>query len=304
MKKINLYWYHLKLNHGNFGDELGPFIISRLTNCNINNILIPSTGFDYIHRALNMIFKMIFNRSPSIRKISQLVSQYFCKNFIVSIGSVIKQINCINCKVWGSGIIKRDEIIKPALFYAVRGKYTQKRLRELNLPIPNVIGDPALLLPIIYTVKKTYKYKLGIIPHFMHYVDIVSKFKSEENLIINLTNPIEQILEEINSCQNTISTSLHGIIVSQAYGIPSLWYTYKSNQINGDNIKFYDYFSSVGIDEYKPFELIAESFNVSNTILNIKNNQDLSLIKEDLHCIQKDLINSAPFSVLNKYKLK
>jgi len=300
MKKINLYWFRFKLNHGNFGDELAPFIISRLSNCDINNILIPSTGFDYIHRALNRIF----NRHPSIKQIPRLISQYFRRNFIASIGSIIRQINCINCKVWGSGIIKRDDQIKPALFYAVRGKYTQKRLRELNLPVPNVIGDPALLLPIVYPVQKKVKYKLGIIPHYKHYKDIVSEFKSEEILIIDLTNPIEQILEEINSCQNTISTSLHGIIVSQVYGIPSLWCTYKNIQLGGDTIKFYDYFSSVGIEEYKPFKLIAESFNISDVILNMEKNQNISLIKEDLHKIQKDLIDAAPFSVLDKYKLK
>ena len=63
-----------------------------------------------------------------------------------------------------------------------------------------------------------------------------------------------KIIDEINSCQVIISSSLHGIITCHAYNIPCLWYKF-SEKIVGDGIKFADYFSSVNIKPYNPFKL-------------------------------------------------
>lgn len=66
------------------------------------------------------------------------------------------------------------------------------------------------------------------------------------------TKDIEFVVDEIISCEYILSTSLHGVIVAQAYDIPTLWI--KHNDINTDGIKFYDYFDSVGIKPYDGFE--------------------------------------------------
>ena len=297
MEKLNLFWYKLNKGSGNFGDELNHYIISKLTNKEVNNIIIPSSGYDYIYKGLQMI-----KRGVSLKKIPILISQFFINNFIVAIGSVLSHVNSASCKVWGSGIISKNDIINPAQFYAVRGKYTQNRMKELNLLVPDTIGDPALLLPLLYSIQKKNKYKIGVIPHYVHYSDVKSNINSEEVLIIDLTNSIEQIVKQINSCQYTISTSLHGIIVSQSYGIPSLWYNIDGKKLGGDNVKFYDYFSSVLINEYKPFELKLKDFNLSEVIVQVEENLHLSLILEDLESIQNSLINAAPFSILKKFK--
>lgn len=36
-EKINLYWYKHNEGHGNFGDELNPYIIEKLTNLKVNH---------------------------------------------------------------------------------------------------------------------------------------------------------------------------------------------------------------------------------------------------------------------------
>jgi pyruvyltransferase len=297
-KKINAYWYKIKEGHGNFGDELNHYIISRLSGHSVNQVIIPSTGFDYIYKSLSFIFY----RVVSLRDYPKLLIQFFLTDFIVGIGSVIAVPNSSKAKIWGSGIIKKDDKINPASFLAVRGKYTQKRLKELNFTVPETIGDPALLLPLIYYPNKTKKYQLGIIPHHIHYKNIKERICDTKIKIINLTDPIEKVIEEINSCHYTISTSLHGIIVSQAYGIPSLWYTYKEKSLFGDNIKFYDYFSSVGIEEYIPFILDSEKLVIDDVITLFQKTAKYSVINYPLEKIQKKLLESAPFHIIKKYK--
>jgi len=63
--------------------------------------------------------------------------------------------------------------------------------------------------------------------------------------VINLINKdIELVINDILSCEKTISSSLHGLIVSDAYNIPNKWVKF-NDKLCGDDTKFYDYFKSV-----------------------------------------------------------
>jgi len=295
-KRLNVFWWKLHEANGNFGDELNQYIISKLTGCKINRIIIPRSGLEY----LNIAMRQFYNRQIQFNKIPLLIKQFFINDFIVGIGSVISQVNSKSCKIWGTGIMSKSDIINPAIFFAVRGKYTQARLKELNLPVPETIGDPALLLPIIYKAKTFKKYKIGIIPHFMHYEELKDKVKDSTIIVINLTSQIEKIIDQINSCEFTISTSLHGLIVSHSYNIPSLWFKSSQKSLPGDKIKFYDYFSSVGIEEYKPF-LVPRELTSENLLKIFYKYSRISRINMPLREIQGKLIKKAPFSVLEQY---
>ncbi|TVZ25587.1 polysaccharide pyruvyl transferase [Gillisia sp. Hel_I_86] len=172
------------------------------------------------------------------------------KNYL-AIGSIIHHATK-NSIVWGSGIINKEQTIEKADFRAVRGPQTRKFLMELGYECPEVYGDPALLLPKCYYPEIEKKYKLGITPHYHDYKWVVENFKNDpEILVIDLmTMDIEEVTKQILSCEKTISSSLHGIIVSHAYGIPSIWVEF-SDKIFGDGIKYRDYFESVEIPYYQ-----------------------------------------------------
>ncbi|HCI5723053.1 TPA: hypothetical protein NPO34_005233, partial [Klebsiella variicola subsp. variicola] len=108
----------------------------------------------------------------------------------------------------------------------------------------------------------------------------------------------EFVVDEIISCEYILSTSLHGVIVAQAYDIPTLWI--KHNDINTDGIKFYDYFDSVGITPYDGFEDYESLINDYESAF-VKH-ASISKITTNLKKMQDNLLSVAPFPVLDKFK--
>lgn len=312
MDKIKLFWWKLEKGHGNFGDELNPYIISKLSGQEVEHIDLPN-----LHNNTYRLFKTVGSRlirgKYKISNIFRLVEwKYFFKrkiNVIAAIGSVLSHFNYRKALVWGSGIMSINDVIHPASFYAVRGHYTRKRIQELGMVAPEVIGDPALLLPILYRPTVTNKkYKIAVIPHYVHFNKINNVNKDKDIIIINLTDDIEKVIDEINSSHLTVSTSLHGLIVSHAYGIPSLWITInecKDVKLAGDDTKFKDYFSSVAIKEYTSWDGKTFSDWEANKIYDTITNTYEDVLQPDSDVIveiQKNLIHAAPFFVKKQLK--
>lgn len=170
----------------------------------------------------------------------------------VTIGSIIHHVSKDSI-VWGSGIIDNKQAIAEADFRSVRGPQTRKFLLDLGYKCPEVYGDPAILMPKYYNPEVNKKHKLGIIPHYQDFKSVLEWYENNPEIIVIdlMTLDVEDVTLKILSCQKTISSSLHGVIVSHAYGIPSIWVEF-SNKIFGNGIKYKDYLESVGLDLYKP----------------------------------------------------
>jgi hypothetical protein len=110
---------------------------------------------------------------------------------------------------------------------------------------------------------------------------------------------VEKVVKDICSCKYTISSSLHGIIVSHAYNIKSLWYKLSDLELSGDNIKFEDYFTSVNIENYLPYELWnIKELNIDEIVKNIEKETRKNSIQADLNKIQLGLLLVAPFPII------
>lgn len=245
-RKLPMYWWS-GFDNKNFGDQVGPYLAHKITG------LQP----EWVHR-------------------------YYRGKHYLTAGSILWAAN-EGAIVWGSGIIKRDQVVKkPKEITAVRGPLTRKRLLELEIECPDIYGDPALLLSNYYRAKSEKKYKLGIIPHAQDYYKVKKALSNEKVLIINLCNPIEEVIEDINSCEKSVSSSLHGIIVSHAYGIPSAWIEFSS--LAGDGVKFEDYFLSVGLEPYGALYVEEEGLNVQklDEYINMHSNTKLDFKAERL----------------------
>lgn len=147
--------------------------------------------------------------------------------------------------VLGSGLLKQKQKPNPLANYKfVRGPLTRKRILELGGSCPEIYGDPALLLPLIWEPLKK-EHEIGIVPHIYNYTEVKEKYPSYK--IIDLTKDPKIVTQEITSCKKIISSSLHGIIVSHAYGIPAAWVKFETKLV-GDDIKFKDYYASFNKD--------------------------------------------------------
>lgn len=97
------------------------------------------------------------------------------------------------------------------------------------------------------------EFDITIIPHYTDYEDIRRIFQSQYNILDVRTHDIESFIKNIIASKFILSSSLHGLIFANAYGIPSLWF--KHNYVNSTDFKYYDYFSSVELFNYKPIQL-------------------------------------------------
>ena len=105
---------------------------------------------------------------------------------------------------------------------------------------------------------------------------------------------VSSILDKINSCSKIISSSLHGIIVPQAYNIPVVRVRFTDN-IYGDGIKYSDYFDSVGIDAYQAPSINKGNFTEKNILDLFSVYEKHSRIKKNLSSIQHTLLRNRPF---------
>lgn len=227
---LRTYWW--KTPRGlitNFGDQLNPYLIERIT------------GVKPVHT------------EPSPEYVTML-----------GIGSVLGLFmdKLKYCVVWGSGFgrkpsklkyfLKRREMTVPQKIVAVRGPLTRKAFEKFNISCPSIYGDPALLMPRFYNPVIGKKYKIGLIPHYTDYNnEWILRNQKENILIINVNKPAEEVIREMLSCSVLLSSSLHGLIIADAYRIPSCWIM-MSEFMKRQCFKFMDYFHSLGCTDEKP----------------------------------------------------
>lgn len=219
--RVKLWWWERPFP-GNLGDMINPYLIEKLTG------------------------------TPP---------KYWTKSGkMLAIGSIIRFAKKGD-GVWGTGCPSMDQVIEPeAIFHAVRGPLTRRMVLDAGGVCEPIYGDPAWLLPLVYPSRKDAKtHRVGLIRHFTHRNrEIRLGYDVREiEIIRNGRKGIEEFLDEVLACEAIVSTSLHGVIIANAYGIPVKLATFVDScrQIHGDGMKFEDYFLSIGRNNVKATDL-------------------------------------------------
>ena len=165
---------------------------------------------------------------------------------LLAVGSILSRARDGDV-VWGSGLISADSRPRGTriLVRAVRGPRTGARLRGLGIDCPAVYGDPGCLLPRLHPrpAGARPRYALGVIPHHRDQ-DLVNLDDPAVHLI-DIMAPPDAFLAALWECERVVSSSLHGIIFAEAYGIPADWLEV-SDRVLGGGFKFADYYEGTG----------------------------------------------------------
>ena len=180
---------------------------------------------------------------------------------LLFIGSILHSLTTENCVVWGSGVIAADRriAVKPRRICAVRGPLSRQKLLDQGIECPEVYGDPALLLPLVYRPTIRRRYKIGIIPHQVEtsLPTVLEFHRGNPNVLILKPERYghwKTFVNKIASCDLILSSSLHGLIVADAYGVPNVWIKLSHDKVIGGEFKFCDYFQGVGRDYVPPVD--------------------------------------------------
>lgn len=229
---INALIYQLfdKVFDSNIGDDLNAVIISKLSGKKV------------------MAYRSFYHFSRPV------------DNLMV-IGSTINWMGNDHTTVWGAGFLDQPVDIEESKtryslkeVCAVRGEKTRECLLRAGFDCPEVYGDPALLMPLLYRPSVTkVKGRVGIIPHYVDLDNVrVKRLLNElgdDGVLIptRFYKNWRDVIDLISSCEFVLSSSLHGLILSDAYGIPNQWVRF-SELISGGSFKYEDYYSSVKKD--------------------------------------------------------
>ncbi len=220
--QIPLCWAATTKNHpfANLGDALSPIIISALS------------GLPSVHRNFD-------SDTPRLASVGSIA--HGLKNGVVHF--------------WGSGIDKHKNPVNRELGYytrppnttfhvhAMRGPFSAEVLRNQDMEVPSIYGDPVWFLPAIMEPAAEKQYELGVVVHlseltglslddtvrheFIRYW-VPKSLARSVRIITTLTPPtlsgLEDKIKEMTACKRIASTSLHGLVIAETYGIPCAYF--------------------------------------------------------------------------------
>jgi pyruvyltransferase len=193
----------------NFGDLLGPIIVARL---------LARAGL-----------RQRFGRR---------------RQTLLSVGSVLHFAHDGDV-IWGTGLNGKV----PAQLHqfsnldvrAVRGPLTRSFLEARGVRCPGVFGDPALLLPELMPdlvkASKSKRFSLTVVPNLN---DIGSWATGPD--VLDPRTPVLDCLTRIVQSEFVVGSSLHGIVVAEAFGVPARGIASATE----DPTKYEDYFQGTG----------------------------------------------------------
>lgn len=194
----------------------------------------------------------------------ETASQHCKQQKLLAIGSVLI-IARDNDVIWGTGMNAKRLDLTLYKFHdlevkAVRGPLTRRFLQDnFNIACPEIYGDPALLIPYFFPEFKKN-------PDPEHDYVIVSHY-SEKNLfpkeeypnVIYADEPWRDVIRKILNSKFVISSSLHGMIVAEAYGIPARYLRVTESE---PLFKFMDYYLGTNRPDFKYASSVEEALSM------------------------------------------
>jgi pyruvyltransferase len=209
---VKAYWWK---EVPNFGDALAPLLLERFADIKV--------AWDTISHAQ-----------------------------VASIGSILEHIPPMwDGYILGSGMLHENSRLHlhgmtsgiTAKILALRGPLTARVISG-----DYALGDPGILADELIEMPKK-EWDLGILPHFTD-TELVPRFEKlmPAGTVIKVINPGDaplEVVRQIGACRRIVTSSLHGMIIADAFGLPRRVEMAKANLKDGGDFKFRDYSASI-----------------------------------------------------------
>jgi hypothetical protein len=209
---LRLHWWKAVPN---FGDALNPLIVGHLA------------GRDVVHAA---------PKNADMFAIGSLL-QVVKRNFEDPRAGAAPVI-------WGTGLlhsVQAKGFLKNVDIALMRGPVTAALLGIED----SVFGDPGLLVNEVLPFDGIGNDQIGVVPHhsLLDDTDVLAFVASDPAyVLIDPRRDTREVCQLIASCAHILASSLHGLIVADAYGVSNTWIHPKGQS----HLKYLDYAASVG----------------------------------------------------------
>lgn len=193
---------------------------------------------------------------------------------LFGIGSILRRVpHNASARIWTSGMIAPNA--GPALRFgpeikilALRGTLSRDRITGIVDTVP--LGDGGLLIGRVFTDPVPLATaQIGLVPHMQDRKSRVIREAQQDSRfrIINVFDKVEAVVNAIRSCTVVLSSSLHGLITADSFGIPNAALAFvDSGKTAEDTGKFADYGSAFGrLIQPTPVQDIAGLSALANT---------------------------------------
>lgn len=230
MKSIKLYWCRgdgrSDLGKQNFGDYLSPLLVGVLSRKRVE--------YSPVQQADMIAIGSVLGRERKAK----------------AFGFLPRRLH-----IWGTGTGAEHARYSGRHYYhAVRGALTLAQVEDIKTA--PVLGDPGLLSPMLLSNRKAHAVKRIRVGIIAHYADKAEPAVSRllESIpgaqLIDVFSPVEEVLSQISSCDFVLSSSMHGLIVADSFGVPNQWLLLSRGRIS--EYKFSDYYSVFGLNNVEP----------------------------------------------------
>lgn len=251
-ERKSLFWWKPKDGSVNVGDHLSKVLVNAMLSLRDTDLLGKRAG------------------TPRLLAIGSVL--HFASNGEVA---------------WGTGI--NGKIPAQAHRFttldvrAVRGPRTREVLMGKGIVVPQVYGDPALLMPRFFDASllqpEAGKLPYVVVPHFN---EPLAKYVGHEDHLVSPRAEPARFVSQLLAARCVVSSSLHGVILAEAYGIPAVYLDWGNGE---DRFKYDDYYAGTGRARWRSGGSIEEC-------LDIGGNDGF-----DLASIQRGLIDAFPYDL-------
>jgi pyruvyltransferase len=213
----------LRRRVNNFGDLLGPLLVTEL---------LRRSGIDP-------------SRAPGSAR-------------LLGVGSILRLARDGDT-VWGSGAngksLTSSFDFSDLDVRAVRGPLTRDFLRSRGIAVPEVYGDPGLLVGTLWSRERLRagrpRARVTVIPN----LNDVAAYRRSGVQHLDPRSPVAECLRTIAASSLVVGSSLHGVVVAEALGVPARVVRSGHEPL----FKYEDYYRGSGREGVQPASSVAEA---------------------------------------------